>query len=182
MVKGVSYYAKRWSFQADAETLIRFLSRVLLNEYPRAKEVAYLPLDELKSRVFSTHLVNTSPTTRKGVLRFIKEVVSKYDRTSNFSERSPGFGEPEFINSVLKFAGEIDKALNQTPETTPNILEARVVIASLILTSLESPQEDVIETSKMCYQIERRVSQTPWQNRLTLSKSSMLSTPQGQAN
>jgi pimeloyl-ACP methyl ester carboxylesterase len=147
MVKGVSYYAKRVRLRNDVDTLIRFLRRLLLNEFPRSKEVDYLLLKELRNRVFSTHLVKENDAVRNAALRFVREVLTRYKSETAYSKRSPGFGEPDFVTGVQNFALEVYDAIMQIPDTTPGVQEARVVVASLMLRSLKSPQRKIQETS-----------------------------------
>ncbi len=147
MVHGVTYHAKRFKLQSNPDVFIRFLERLLLNDFPRSKEIDYLLLDELKNRAISLKLIEQSPAVLAGVLSFTSNVLSKYKSNEWPTKQSPGHGEGEFVKGILDFAGEIDLALNEIKNVTPAIQDARKIVASLMLNSLNSPQQEIQEAT-----------------------------------
>ncbi len=143
MVKGVSYHAGNPGFSYDVNTLIKFLSHLLLNEFGRSKEVDYLLLEELKERVFSEKLISTDEDRKAGVIRFVTDVLGKFNAKADYLITRPGFGEPEFQQAVLKFAGDIFAELQNLPVTTAGLKPAQVELVNFVADGWKSPHGKV---------------------------------------
>ena len=158
MLNGIVYNSQRLRHEnpQHVEALLSFLRRLLLERFPRSKEVDYKLLKHLTSEIFSETLVKTSGSTREATIHFVRKVLREYDATISRSETSPGHGEPGFVNGVLEFAKTLDRALgpiivfSTIPSTTtmgwPSIVAAgdseteaaRADLVTLMLNNLSS--------------------------------------------
>ena len=145
MVRGVSYNSQRIQENLNTDIFIEFIGRILLHEYPRSKEIDYLLLEELEKKSFSLDLINQEAHLLQRVLLFVDNILSRFNTKTKYSLQSPGHGEADFIKGVLEFAGEIESALRDIPNPSPEIETARINIANIFLDTLDSTQQAVLE-------------------------------------
>lgn len=145
-VDGSAYHAARFH-NYPTEPFISFLRRVLLKNFPRDKNVDYRLLERLENNVFRDKILDKNVYTRPAARDFINKVIAAFNPAVAKAETSPGHGEAEFANKLLKFATNMNEALKRLTPSTISYKKEQENLTNFILKGFNSPQQSVQETT-----------------------------------